>query len=276
MDDMEDGFYDDLSNEEYHGNSSHVSSSGLKLMLKDPAGFHERYVLGEASFQGGDFFDFGSYVHSLILEPHKTDAEFAIYDGKVRRGAEFEAFKTANEGKVILTKSQALKAREMALLATEAPFAKDLLETEGHICEQSLFVELDGIKVKVRSDHYASFVDGGRILDVKTTISELYTSDLQDVCDKYSYDLSAALYVDAYSQQLGMEHDFYFLFISKQYPFKAEVLKASKQMLENGRRKYKAAIKLLKEARETGVYVKEENGPKEISMKKKHLFYEEE
>ena len=38
-----------------------------------------------------DALNIGSYVHSLILEPEKTEEEFVIYSG-TRRGKDWEAF----------------------------------------------------------------------------------------------------------------------------------------------------------------------------------------
>ena len=43
------GFNEDISNDDYHNDREFVSSSGLKLMLKDPRKFYKNYVLGAGS-----------------------------------------------------------------------------------------------------------------------------------------------------------------------------------------------------------------------------------
>ena len=73
-------------NEDYHADRHFKSSSTLKMFLKDPREFYKRYVKGEKREDGyKSAYDFGSYVHSIILEPHQTDKEFAIFEGATRR-----------------------------------------------------------------------------------------------------------------------------------------------------------------------------------------------
>ena len=118
--------------------------------------------------------------------------------------------------------------------------------------EQTLCVELEGMKIKVRAD----YVRKKQIVDVKTTSDPTDKFTAGKTVARFDYDLSAALYVDAFSKHYGEEFEFYFLFVNKMSN-EIEVLKASKNLLENGRRKYKKSIELLKEARETGKYFKE-------------------
>ena len=93
------------SNENYHGDRKFKSSSTLKLFLKDPKEYYKRYISGEPREEiYKSAYDFGSYMHSIILEPEKTDSEFAIFDGATRRGKAYEEFKSANEGKTIIIK----------------------------------------------------------------------------------------------------------------------------------------------------------------------------
>ena len=65
----------------------------------------------------------------------------------------------------------------------------------------------------------------------------------------------------------------YFLFINK-ISNEIEVLKASKKLLENGRRKYKKAIQLLLRAKKTGKYFKE--GIQEVDIPQWAVFNEDE
>lgn len=45
-------------------------------------------------------------VHTAVLEPEKFEAEYPIFEGKTRRGKEWDAFEAANTGKSILKSSE--------------------------------------------------------------------------------------------------------------------------------------------------------------------------
>jgi len=258
------GFNGDVSNEDYHGDREYVSSSVLKLILKDPERYYKQYITGEVKAPTSNAFDFGSYIHTLVLEPHLVEEEYAFYQGAVRRGSAYDKFKLENKGKTIIIESQRISGLNLQEAVFANPAAKELF-TDGK-AEQTLCVVLDGVKVKVRCD----YLKGTSIIDLKTTGGGATYGEVVETCIKYDYDLSAALYADAFTQITGKKHDFYFSFISKKSQEVCNV-KASEQFLENGRRKYKAAIKKLKKARETGIYF-DPNEVKEISLPNHALF----
>jgi len=248
----------DVDNETYHSDRKFKSSSTLKLFLKDPREFYKRYVLNETKEEMyKSAYDFGSYVHSLILEPHLTDSEFAVFEGVTRRGKAYDEFKALHEGKTILTASQAQQAQDLVDVYKENP------DTNGIICdgkaEHTVCVSLDGMDIKVRTD----YIKDGQIIDVKTTADPVDKYSAAKTIIRFDYDLSAALYVDAMKAYTGKNHDFIFIFLNKSQN-DVSVLKASEELIENGRRKYKAAIKGLLEAEKTGVYFKE--GIQEVDL----------
>ena len=245
------GLNEDITNEDYHGDREYESSSSLKLFLKDSKEYHNKYILKlpwEEKYKGA--YDFGSYIHSLILEPEKVDDEYAIFEGATRRGNAYKEFKAENEGKIIITRSQFLQAQSLLEAYTEHQLASSMIKFGK--AEQTLCVELDGMKIKVRADYARK----NQIIDVKTTSDPVDKFTAGKTIARFDYDLSAALYVDAFSKHFNKDFEFYFLFVNKMSN-EIEVLKASDKLLENGRRKYKKSIKLLKEARETGKYFKE-------------------
>lgn len=127
------------------------------------------------------------------------------------------------------------------------------LFTQGE-AEETLCGTIDGVKIKTRFDYRQ---DGVRISDVKTTSKIIENKgDAEQVCKDFGYDVSAALYVDMAKKYTGKDHEFLFVFFSKDSRSvkKITVFKASEQMLEKGRQKYKEAIKLLKAGRKTGNY----------------------
>ena len=248
----------ECDNETYHSDRIFKSSSTLKLFLKDPREYYKKYVLGEErDDMYKSAYDFGSYMHSLILEPHKTVLEFAVFEGATRRGKAYEEFKSANEGKTIITASQAQQAIDLLHLYNDHVDTKGLIEHG--VAEQTLCVELEGMPIKVRAD----YIKEGMIVDLKTTSDPVDRFSAAKTIIRFDYDLSAALYVDAFKEHTGKDHSFVFAFLNKQNG-DVGILKASEGLLENGRKKYKTAIKRLAEAEKTGIYFKE--GIQEVEL----------
>lgn len=271
----DDGIFDNvISNEDYHDNRTHISSSGIKLMLKDPRQFYKQYVLNEeGSGPTGPALAIGSYLHCMILEPHLLDVEFAIYPGAQRRGKVYEEFAKENQDKTILTLSQ---DRHVRTLVDNFNGSKIIIGNHGNEKEvminsfftkgkpeESLFGELEGIKTKVRFDYRKEWEDYGSINDLKTTGDYCSSKEeAENICAKWGYDVSAALYVDMVEKYTGKPHDFYFTIISKK-TLTTHIYKASKQMIESGRAKYIEGLRRIKLARETGIYF--ENRIEEIN-----------
>lgn len=259
------GFNEGISNSDYHDDREFISSSGLKLILKDPRAFHRLYVLNEESDKPNSAaLDFGSYLHCLILEPHLLEEEFAIFTGARRAGKAWEDFQKENEGKILISKSQEMQAKILIdnFNATKVWIGEGENEVEvplssfyqGGEAEETLCVDLEGVKVKVRFDYRIEGEESGAIYDLKTTSEYANNPEsVERICALYGYDVSAALYVDAVEQETGKPHDFYFTFVSKK-DGQSTMYKASEQMLEEGRKKYKKGIDRLIKARETGIY----------------------
>lgn len=250
---LKEGILEDISNEDYHEDKEYVSSSGLKKMFDKPKAFYEEYVKGVKPYYSANLlraFDFGSYLHTLILEPHLLDKEYII--GK------------EEEGKKSILKEDAELASKMYNAYAKATVAigdhdGELVKLssfiEGGVAEQTLCTTLDGIKVKVRPDYRRELGDYGQIVDVKTTSeSSLTPYQVGKICSKYGYALSAALYVDVVKELTGLDQEFYFLFLSKKGGLQVELFKASDSFLQRGREQYQLAIARLKKARETGIY----------------------
>lgn len=268
------GFNKDIDNQTYHDDREYVSSSGLKLFLKNPRAYYKSYVLNQDQEQiNQSALDFGSYIHCRILEPHLLDKEFAVFTGHMRRGKVWEEFEEDNKDKIIITKSQKNSADELLENFENATVILGQKEIEKEVpvssfflhgnAEETLCHEIGGIKVKTRFDYRKEFEDFGSINDIKTTNEYVDTKEqVEKICAKWGYDISAALYVDVATEVTGKPHDFYFCFISKK-DGDCRLYRASEQMLQLGREKYLKAIEGLSKARKTGVYY--ENRIEEIN-----------
>lgn len=240
------GLNKDISNEDYHADREYISSSGLKLLLRDEREYYRKYILGEKD-ESKSFFDFGTYVHALILEPHIVDDEFAIFGGARRFGKTYDQFCDNNPGKIVITKSEEKLAKKIMESYDKHTLAKSLV-CDG-VAEETYGAVLDDMNVKIRTD----YMTDGYILDVKTTSSSLATPSIQSTIMKYDYDLSAALYMDVANQYGKKCDNFFFLFVNKK-DCDILVCKASPALIENGRRKYKAAIAKFKQLKAEGFF----------------------
>lgn len=263
---LQEGIHDGISNSDYHGDSEYLSSSGVKLLYEDPKAFHAKYILGENTKTPSrlqEAFDFGSYLHTLILEPELLADEYRIYSGS-RDELGFSDFASEHDGFTVVTESQVKAAngllekykKETVLLgeqgnAREVPLSSFF---EKGFAEQTFCGELEGVKIKVRPDYRREFGDFGSIQDVKTTSEKSLTRyRVEKICVKYGYHISAAMYCDLVEKLTGKPQDFYFLFLSKSSK-QVAMFKASETMLKRGRDQYKLALKRYRQAKESGVW----------------------
>lgn len=246
------GINGDVSNKDYHDDREYISSSGLKLLLKDPKEFHKKYILGEAENKNSSAFEEGSYAHSLILEPEKVESEYRFFEGFRKAGKEWEQFKEDNKGFQILSKAQKIRTEELVEAYHRMPVAKKLIEP----CQSELTccVEIDGVKIKVRAD--AINIDAGYIADVKTTGYASDATSFANTCKQFGYELSGALYCLAFSQVLNKNLDFYFVVLSKQDQT-CDVYKLSRDSMNSGVEQVRKAIQLYKHYTQNGWKIEE-------------------
>lgn len=246
------GIRDDLTNDEYHGEREHLSSSNLKQLLKDPADFYDKKILGNSKQERKNAFDEGSLAHCYILEPHMHDEDFLIFDGFRKAGKvwqEFKATEEAGKNRTILSKPQQKRVQNWVKGYEKNKTAVELIAP----CksELSLFGELDGVKIKVRADSIN--IEQGYIGDVKTTAYDTDVDSFKDTVKDFGYDLSACLYAEMFQQHFGRKFEFYFIVLGKK-DCSCEVFKLSDESRKKGMKQIRKALKLYKECMRTGVW----------------------
>jgi len=199
------------TNTEYHASRSHLSSSMLKLILQSPEAFYEKWFGPTAPEETKDVFSEGSFVHTLLLEPHKVLTDYAVFTGLRKQGKAWEEFRAANPGKTLLSAPQVARCEELAKAATASTAAMELLS--GGFAEHTMVGELLGVPVKARADYIN--IDKGYIVDVKTTSmpsdKEFFSVTVRD----YGYQLSASLYCQIAEATYGKPFGFYWATVSK-------------------------------------------------------------
>lgn len=208
---LKDGVNLDISNAEYHLDDKYISSSGLKLVLKSPKEYYERYILKlPQPNKNQAALDFGTVAHTMLLEPHLFDNSFTVFPGASRRGKAYDIFRADNPDKIILTDSDMMKLNALSV-AFKSHTHSGILDN--CLFEHTMATSLRDVKVKARAD--AIDLGRGRIIDVKTTAYAGGVDIFKDTIEKLSYDLSAALYCRIAEQIYNRPFEFYFIVLSK-------------------------------------------------------------
>ena len=150
-------------------------------------------------------FDFGTALHTALLEPELFNDSVVIYDQtKTRETVKFQQFmQTQPKDAVVLLESEYDKIRFTVDSAMAHPTFKSYIESCEHK-ETSIIVDLQGVKCKIRPDMHSDKL--GIIGDLKNTAD---LSDWRDTARwknplfKLNYGHTAAFYMDAYEEYLG-------------------------------------------------------------------------
>ncbi|CAB4200298.1 Putative exodeoxyribonuclease 8, PDDEXK-like domain containing protein [uncultured Caudovirales phage] len=241
-------FLTGTSNADYHADRTHLSSSGLKLLLTDPAQFYKEYILGERVVRESAAFTEGTLVHMLILEPHLVESSYAVYPGARRAGKAYETWlMNVPEGKTVVTYPQMERCKELAQACFADPEAMATL-TDGE-AEHSMTGTFRQIPVKARADFIS--VKRRYIVDVKTTSKP--TGAFTESVEQFYYDLSAALYASIAEDNYEGQFDFIWIVISKADKG-VEVIRASSEDMRIGMAKLERAVAIYNHCKQTGVW----------------------
>ena len=239
-----------VNNEDYHKNRTHLTSSMLKLLLKDAQEFERQWVHGIKDDSDKEVFQEGSLVHSLILEPHLIPIEYAFYPGVRRIGKEFDLFKAQNPGRRILTEVQRHRAESYVRAYRQCPDAIKLIA--GGEAEFTLEGDIAGVPCKARFDYINN--EQSYLVDVKTSGYPSGKEIFKDTIASFRYDLSAALYLMLAEKAYGKKFDWYFVVISKPDKF-CQVYKLSEATRRAGEAFVYQALEKYKLCKKTNNWV---------------------
>lgn len=231
----------------YHEDKA-IGHSGILRMLKSPA--HLREYL-DYPHQLTPAMAFGSAVHSFILEPKRFSEEYSVaekFDRRTKEGKEAAAkFDAENQGKTLIT-SEELATLTLIRASVHSHKGAARLLSRGD-AELSVFWNdpATGIACKCRTDWF----DGEAITDVKSCTDASLNGFSRSVAT-FGYDVQAAFYVDGIKAATGMELPFNFIAAEKDAPHAVAVYRADPEVIEVGRKKYRAALQLLKWCQESG------------------------
>ncbi|TXT28129.1 MAG: hypothetical protein FD131_3262 [Rhodocyclaceae bacterium] len=239
----------DIPNEVYHADRSCVSVSGMKEILRSPAHF-QAYLQGANRKETAAMF-LGTAVHARLLEPDLYASEYVVAPVSDKRIKEYKEFEIANANRKILTPDQMAVIEGIAHSVGNHASATTLLRAG--LVEHSIIWqdEETGIWQKIRPDCLCVDFDTGICLDVKKTTDASKAAFVRS-CVNYDYDLQAAVYLEGLRQVFKRDFDFVFLPVEETAPYGCALYGAPMEMLDRGQRRYRQALRLLKECRENG------------------------
>lgn len=227
---------DDLPNEEYHSLPS-LSASQIKQLLVNPYAYVTKQKMAQT-----DAMNLGSAVHTLTLEPHKFDKEFAVMpkvDGRTAAGKEAKIiFERECQGKIVINQDQYEIAMKAAQSILNSPIGKLLT---GGKAEASYFTNIDGFDVRVRPDYYRE--DIGVVFDVKTT-QDASPDGFTKAIANYGYYIQDAFYLKALQNLELNANRFVFIAVETKEPFMVGIYELTPDAVDFGWSETKRAFEI--------------------------------
>lgn len=242
------------SNSEYHSDLDILSSSMLKRALVSPLSFIHSITAPSPRSRA---MDFGTLMHTLILEPATVDEVVAIYPEPLTRLKGCTQFKHDNRGRLVMSMAEFATLKNLADRTLDTsfrgrPFYKFV---EEGVAEESIYyTDPDtGMRCRIRPDlRHPDFT-----FDLKTTRHygprEFQTGALSLDYDlsAYMYSLGRVLYESQEAQEMQEAKPFVMVCVFNSAPYGTFFRPCSSAFLENGRSKYEEAMKTILACRAT-------------------------
>ncbi|MDN0082339.1 PD-(D/E)XK nuclease-like domain-containing protein [Crenobacter sp. SG2305] len=239
----------DVGNQAYHADLSTVTRSKLELILRSPA--HLQASLKQPRAESAAML-VGTALHAALLEPAVFSKKFIAYrGGKTRASSDYKEFVAANPDMIIMSDKdydKVLGMRDAVQAVTDFPLW-DVLQ----LAEKEKTLEWQdaetGLRCKIRPDALTS----AAILDLKKTTDARPHKFMWSARD-YGYDLQAAMYRIGVREALGLDLPFLFVAIEEDAPHGIQIYEAPKEMIADGERRYRTALKLYAECLRTDTW----------------------
>ena len=143
-----------------------VNWSSLKQMAVSPLNYRYRR---DNPTPDKPAWALGRLVHALVLEPETVPDQYAVWEGKVRRGKAWDTFQLEHAGREFVTAAD-WKTAHLAAGAVERHDGAQSLLVDGAPEVSLSWTDAEtGIQCKGRADYLSSWAPPRRIVDLKTT-----------------------------------------------------------------------------------------------------------
>lgn len=257
---LQEGFFSEMSDIVYHGESFGVSSTGIKDALISPAHFHLRHI-EKVGREETPALKFGRIAHAAILEPNHFVKNYRvqpIVDRRTKKGREeYQEWENSLCPKsIIISEADADKVKWMIDAVMAHPFASQILTSPGRNEHSGFFRdEKTGVYCKIRPDR---LLDNGDIVDLKTTRDARFKSFSRDSFE-YGYYISLPFYRRGVKQITGQDGEQIIVAVEKEKPFGVMVYVCDATINETGEKKIDKGLNIIKTCTETGNFPCYEN-----------------
>ena len=238
----------ELTNADYHADSA-VSKSHLDMVARSPFHYKAHYIDKSIERIQTPTFLEGSLVHSMVLEPDKTNSEFCIapkVDRRTKAGKqEYNDFMFDNAGKEIVAPDMWERAEAMRSSVYGHSEARKWLR-DG-VAESSHFWtdKNTGLRCKCRPDWLR---DDGVIVDLKTTADASPAGFATSVAS-FRYHVQHAWYLDGISAE-----KFVFVCVEKTPPYAVAVYELDAEAYAKGQQIARYNLEQIAEGLETDIW----------------------
>lgn len=230
----------DMTNSEYHSDTTRISKSGLDLIARSPAHYFQKYLSADRPppTRTAALIE-GSAFHTAVLEPHLFKDQFAIepeLNKRTTKGKEdFELFVASNEGKTLIDSSTYDMVMRMRDSVHKHPAAAELLRI-GFAEQTFVWTDPDtGAPCKCRPDFRTA---SGVLLDLKST-ENASTEEFGRSSYKYRYHVQAPFYSDGLEACGIQTEGFAFIAVEKSPPYATVMYYVDDRIMSFGRDAYK-------------------------------------
>lgn len=207
-----------------------INFSTLKSMRKSPKQFKYNLEHGYSDSVGKTL---GRAAHCAILEPDKFATEFAIYKGKIRKGADWEKFKAVHGEESIIKKDEYEKTIQLRDAVRNNPVASRYLSggKPEHVIQ---WVDrVTGLSCKARLDYFNE-IDGELVIvDLKGCV-DVRLSAFQRECARGFYHGQLAFYQEGIATVYGKVPKCVIVAVEHVAPHDVAVYKMGEAELEAG------------------------------------------
>ena len=215
-----------ITNAEYHGRKTHLSSTNIRTFKKNRKQFE--YSLTHDLIKQTKAMADGTAVHAFFLERDKFDTDFVIKPADMRLNTKVgKEWALEHQSKIIIDSELGNNLYEMEKSFMDSP-AKLIYDIKGQTELSYFWDDLGTIKGKCRPDWISD--DGSIVVDIKTT-TDASPRGFQKSISTWGYHLQLGWYLRGL-RKLGLPAEqFIFIAIEKTAPFCVGVYKADQEMI---------------------------------------------
>lgn len=191
----------------------------------------------------------GAAMHIMVFEPSRASEILAEKVERRSAAGKARAEELAAMNAIVIDPDRLDELRAWADAVRSHPAARSLLECPGECELSAIWTDAGhGCRVKGRIDRLTD----GLIVDLKTCATGAGPRAWRRSIERYSYDLQAAMYVEAVRATTGQRCEFAWIVAEKDPPYDVAVYAADASVLASGTARYRRTLAMYAEGVRSG------------------------